>query len=192
MPTITFNWTAYTPADQAPYLVFNGAAWIPAPWITKVQWRNAGNVELATDAGVYIIEQNVNMPVYTGKSVNLRGRFSLRSDALADLHITSNTLATWRVWASSVTIAPANYRNRLDWAEYWLVRYLFARDLANPPSRLQNILLTAPFQAPPDGLTIQFATGNGPAYLTNPASPFWVPNPNFARYTYAGGAMVTQ
>jgi len=132
------------------------------------------------------------MPVYAGKAINLRGRFSMRSEALSDLHITSNTMATWRVWATSVTIAPANYRDRLNWAEYWLVRYLFARDQATPPSRLQNILLTAPFQAPPGGLTVQFAIGNGHAYLSNPASPFWVANPNFTRYTYAAGAMVTQ
>jgi len=193
MPTITFNWKMYTAVDSTPYSVNPGTGWIAAPWISVVQWRDATG-GLITDAmGVYIIENNPGPPIYAGQALSLRDRFDGRSSALHELHVTSAMLATWTVWATSVVISPQNYKYKLDWAEYWLIRFLFVRDHkgANAPPRLQNRMILSSFDAPADGLVIQFNPMTTPAYLNDPTSPGYAnPNPSLVTYTYGANAPV--
>lgn len=178
MPTITLNWRSYVAQDSA----YPGAG-----WITMVQWRDVNNTLITTTPGVYIIEVN-QAPVYAGQALDLRDRFNGRSNTLHEMSITGAMLAHWAVWTTSVVISPANYAYRLDWAEYWLIRYLFVRDNRGPaPTHLlQNIELTSAFDAPQDGLRVQFDPTTAPAYLNDNSMPGWArPYANLVTYTYA-------
>ena len=194
MPTLNFNWLRYTPQNRTPYSVdVGGGHLVPANWIVVVQWRNAVGAQLPTSRGVYVIEGGVNTPVYAGQALNRRNRFAGRSDALHELGLTNAALPNYAVWTSSVVAVPAHYPNKVDWAEEWLVRFLFRRDQlpANAPPRLQNINLTAPFNAPADGLRIRFDPITTPAYLMDPHLAGWVYiNANLVGYTYGPGVQL--
>lgn len=194
MPVIRLNWTTYAPHDAAPYLVDPGTGWVPAPWLTVVEWRDPAHTLIDPIMGVYIIEDNPASPIYTGQAQSLRDRFDGRSSTLHEYNIKAAMMVNWTVWASSVTISPPSAPFKLDWAEYWLIRFLFVRDHkpANAPPRLQNRLLVGSFDAPADGLDISFDPRSAPAYLNDPTTPGYARNAagTLIRYSYAPYAPV--
>ncbi|HEX7117667.1 MAG TPA: GIY-YIG nuclease family protein [Longimicrobiales bacterium] len=173
MPTVTFNWKGpYKPWTLTDCKVDSGGQMIPATWIKRVEWRNGEGNLMGEWQGVYIVENDTNSPVYAGKAGNFRDRFNSRSDAMHELSLDPTLLQRYQVRIATLKISPMNYPRKLDWAERWLVRFLFRRDqLKSPTPKLQNISLTAPFEAPEGGLKIQFTGAAIPQYLIDPKAP---------------------
>ena len=175
MPILTLTWRPYyipVTVDYSPL----------ATWVKVVQWRrNDDNSLITTTPGVYIVEDPFNIPIYAGQADNLRDRFNGRSSTLHELGIVANDIPALVFAAASVVINPANYGPRLDWAEAWLVRFLFLRDAAGPARVFQNINLTGPLPIPNDGLTVNNVTA--PACLTNTAT-------GGTNFVYVGGTVL--
>lgn len=143
-----------------------------ADWIYQLIWRNRNRTLLPSGAGLYIIENPQVSPVYAGSSDNIRSRFDARTNALRELGLRADAV----VPNHRVRLATVNPSAQLDLAEQWLVRILFKRDQNNNQHILQNINLTAQFNAPNDGLTIT-NSGARPDFLN-------------AAYQYAANAAI--
>lgn len=180
MPQLTLNLNVYDPQDEQ-YGV--------NAWITLVKWREINNIQLGTGRGLYIIDDGAR-PVYAGKADNIRSRFNGRSEALNEFRVTAAvSLANYRVFAGSVVAVPANYPNKIDWAEWWLVRFLYLYDQAQLVHYLQNIQLTGQITFPAGGFRVRFDPNDVPGYLLGGAN-YVVVNPNSAGYNYNAGAQL--
>lgn len=178
MAQLTLNFDQFDPQDE----VYGGNA-----WLTNVKWRDLNNVQLRTGQGVYTIDNGVDC-VYAGQADNVRSRFNGRSDVLSELRLRTAAIPTYRVFAASVIANPTNYLNKIDWAEAWLVRFLYLRDGTLPNRMLQNVNLTGPLTFPAGGINIRFDPGDAPAYLVIPGNAqYVVVNANSVGYNYAAG-----
>ena len=156
MPQLTLNFKQYTPNDQQ-YGV--------QAWITHVTWRDAGNVLITTGQGVYIIDNGAG-PVYAGQADSFRDRFDGRSGALNEFMLTAAVdLPGYTVYTSSVVANPATLPYKIDWAEAWLIRFLYLRDQGLVAHQLQNINYTGPLQFTIGATSIRFNPATAPAYL---------------------------
>jgi hypothetical protein len=181
MPTLSLNFAQYTAQDTV---------YPTAGWITNVRWQNAVLGQIINTGGVYAIDDGANC-VYAGRANNVRARFGGgRQRTFREFRLLGaggGALNGYRVWAASVTVAPA-MANRVAWAEKWLVRWLFLRDAALATQWLQNVDLTAALTIPAGGLNIRFMTAAAPPYIQNAGDPRWINvGAGMAGYNYAGG-----
>jgi hypothetical protein len=199
VPIIRLDWDpdAYLPGTEHPWTATpcGGGAAVPDTWSAWISWETAGNVfALADDSGVYIIEDNnFGEALYAGKALNFSTRFDGRSRVFHEFGLDATAIQHAEIRIATVTAVP-NVFGKVTLAEHWLIRFLYCRDFAHPPNRLQNISATNSFNAPIDGLSIRFDTTVAPAYLHDAwaqGRPGWVaPVANIAGFDYAPNAPV--
>jgi hypothetical protein len=165
--SITLNWRLPLHSKLSQYST-------TLSWIYQVVWADMEDATIPAAAGVYVIENNDNKVVYTGKAEGgLANRFGMRTEALREYLLstdTSNPVANYTLYVA--TVEPTT---EIGKAEKWLIRVLRAADDAGDEHFLQNIQdVNKPLEVNEGDTLSIIHNGSAPPFFDDPP------------YTYTG------